>query len=316
MGTVAHPTVATTRPSLPLRLLGPRYWPVWIGMFVLWLLVLLPQRARTALGAVLGELSMWTSARRRRIVATNIAKCFPTLSLADQRRTARRHFRAASATLLSSSLMWWAGEKRLQRLVRFRNREYFDRALAAGRPLILLAPHFVALEVGGLFLARERAGVGMYRRSPNALVEWFMVRARRRFGVELFERDGSLMRLVKQVRKGIPFYYLPDRNPGDASYVFAPFFGHPAATIDALGRIAQLTRADVIPCATRLLPGGQGYEIIFRPPMRDFPTGDAIEDATRMNAEVEALVREMPEQYMWTYKRFKLQPAGASPFYE
>jgi KDO2-lipid IV(A) lauroyltransferase len=285
-------------------------------MFILWLLALLPQRARTALGAVLGELGMWTSAKRRRVVATNIAKCFPELSPADRRRMARQHFRVASATLLSSSLMWWAGDKRIQRLVRFRNREHFDRALASGRSFILLAPHFVALEVGGLFLARERAGVGLYRRSPNALVEWFMVRARLRFGVELFERDGSLMRLVKLMRKGTPFYYLPDRNPGDASYVFAPFFGHPAATIDALGRIAQLTRADVIPCATRLLPGGQGYEIIFRPPMRDFPTGDAVKDATHMNAEVEALVREMPEQYMWTYKRFKLQPDGAPPFYE
>lgn len=285
-------------------------------MFVLWLLVLLPQGARTGLGAVLGELHMRMSGKRRRIVATNIAKCFPALSPADQRQMARKHFRAASATLLGSSFAWWAGDKRIRRLVRFRGREHFDRALAAGRPVILLAPHFVALEVGGLFLAHERAGVGMYRRSPNALIEWFMVRSRLRFGMELFERDANLMRLVKLVRKGMPFYYLPDRNPGDASYVFAPFFGHPAATIDALGRIARLARADVIPCATRLLPGGQGYEIIFRPPMRSFPTGDAVEDATRMNAEIEALVREMPEQYMWTYKRFKLQPDGAPPFYE
>lgn len=285
-------------------------------MIVLWLLVWLPQGARTTLGAVLGELGMWMSGKRRRIVATNIAKCFPHLSAKAQRRMARQHFRAASATLLGSSLVWWAGQRRLGRLVRFRDREHYDRALAAGRPVILLAPHFVALEVGGVFLAHERPIVSMYRRSPNALIDWFMVRSRLRFGGELFERDGSLMRLVKLVRKGMPFYYLPDRNPGEGSHVFAPFFGHPAATLDALGRIAQLARADVIPCATRLLPGGQGYEIIFRPPMQGFPSGDAVADATRMNAEIEALVREMPEQYMWTYKRFKIQPDGAPPFYE
>jgi KDO2-lipid IV(A) lauroyltransferase len=285
-------------------------------MLVLWLLVLLPQSVRNALGAMLGEASMRLSAKRRRIVATHIAKCFPDLSPVEQRRMARLHFRAASATLLGSSLVWWAGTKRLRRLVRFCGREHYDNALAAGRPVILLAPHFVALEVGGVFLAHERPIVSMYRRSPNALIEWFMVRSRLRFGGELFERDGSLMRLVKLVRKGLPFYYLPDRNPGDGSYVFAPFFGYPVATVDALGRIAQLARADVIPCATRLLPGGQGYEIIFRPPMQNFPTGNAVEDATRMNAEIEALVKEMPEQYMWTYKRFKLQPEGALPFYD
>lgn len=283
---------------------------------MLWLLIFVPQRVRVALGSVLGFLAMGMQTKKRRIARRNIDRCFPELSERERARLVRAHFSAASATFLTSSLFWWGSPARLRRLIRFQGREHYDRSLAAGRPVILLAPHFVTLEAAGVFLAQERLMISMYRRSPNAVLEWIMTRSRMRFGGEMFERDDSLMRLIRFIRKGLPFYYLPDRNPGAASHVFAPFFHHPAATLDALGRIAQLARADVIPCATRLLPGGQGYEIIFHPPMQNFPTGDAVQDATSMNASIEALVRVMPEQYMWTYKRFKQQPPDTPPFYE
>lgn len=302
-------------PAFHLRLLAPKLWPTWLGMFVLWLLIWLPQRVRVGMGWVFGELAMRVSARKRRIVALHIARCFPEWSPAEQRRTVRRHFHAASATLLASSFVWWASNRRLQNLIRFCGREHYDQALAAGRGVILLVPHFVAMEVGGKVIGLLRPGVGLYRRSPNPVVEWFMVRGRMHYASKMFERSEGLMPLIKLVRKGMPFHYSPDRSPGDGSYVFAPFFGYPVATVDALGRIAQLARAVVMPCATRLLPGGQGYEIFFRAPLANFPTGDAIADATRMNAEVESLIREMPEQYMWTYKRFKIQPPGTPPFY-
>jgi lauroyl/myristoyl acyltransferase len=258
---------------------------------------------------------MRISARKRKIVALHIAKCFPEWSPAEQRRTVRRHFHAVTATMFASSFMWWASNRRLQKLVRFRGRELYDQALATGRGVILLAPHFVAMEVGGKAIGLLRPGLGMYRRSPNPVVEWFMVRGRMHYAGKMFERSESLMPLIKLVRKGMPFHYSPDRSPGGGSYVFAPFFGYPVATVDALGRMAQIAHAWVMPCCTRLLPGGQGYEVSFYPPLDNFPSGDAVADATRMNATVEALIREMPEQYMWTYKRFKIQPPGTPPFY-
>ncbi len=304
-----------TPPPFEWGLLAPKYWMTWTGMFVLWQLTFAPQRLRVALGSVIGGLMLRVLTKKRRVAARNIECCFPELSASERAQMVRAHFCAASATFLTSSLFWWGSPSRLSRLVRYRNREFYDRVLAAGRPVILLAPHFVTLEVAGVLLSRERPMVSMYRRSPNAVLEWVMTRARGRFGGEMFERDGSLKRLISSIRKGLPFYYLPDRNPGDASHVFAPFFGHPAATVNALERIAELAHAEVIPCATRLLPGGQGYEIIFRPAMKDIPAGDAVAYATRMNAEIESLIREMPEQYMWTYKRFKIQPPGTPPFY-
>jgi lauroyl/myristoyl acyltransferase len=155
----------------------------------------------------------------------------------------------------------------------------------------------------------------MYKHPKNALWDQAMRRGRLRFGGTLIERSDHLKGLVRLLRAGRPFYYLPDQNPGEAEHVYAPFFGLPAATLTSLARLARLSGAVVIPCITRLLPGGGGYEIVFYPPLADFPSGDDVRDATAMNAAVEAGAREMPEQYLWTYKRFKQQPPGApSPY--
>lgn len=309
--------IASEKPTdpLPRRFLLPRYWGTWIGLGVVWLLVFLPQTWRMAVGTRLGDLFYLISSRARRAAECNIGACFPELDDWLKHDLVRRHFRAFGAAMMGTSLIWWASLPRLQRLIQIRNREYYDQALSDGKRVILFAPHFLGLEVAGVFLAHERRIITMYKQPRNDLVDWVMRRRRLRFGGALFERDSHLKGMIRLIRAGYPFYYLPDQNPGDASHVFAPFFGIPVATITALPRIAQLTDAVVIPCFTRLLPKDGGYEIMLQPPLENFPTGDVVADTARMNRIIEEAVRVMPEQYMWTYKRFKQLPPGEPPFY-
>ncbi len=313
--TAEAPPRRPTASPFPPALLAPRHWPVWLALAVLWILAQLPQRLRTALGALAGELLYRLSARARRTARRNLMLCFPALDERARRALLRRHFRLAGAAMLGVGVVWWTPLARLKRMVRFRGREHYEAALAQGRGVILLAPHFLGLDVGGVFLAHERDIVSMYKHPKNALWDEVMRRGRLRFGGTLIERSDHLKGLVRLLRAGHPFYYLPDQNPGEAEHVYAPFFGHPAATLTSLARLARLGNAVVIPCLTRMLPGEGGYEIAFHPPLPDFPSGDDVRDATAMNAAIEAGVREMPEQYLWTYKRFKQQPGGtASPY--
>jgi KDO2-lipid IV(A) lauroyltransferase len=310
--------IATENPTeaMPRKFLAPKYWGVWIGMALMWSLLLLPQSWRVAIGSRIGDLLRIMLNRARRAAERNIELCFPELNNWMRQELLRRNFRAFGAAMMGVSLIWWASAPRLRSLVRFRNREHYDNALASGKKIILLAPHFLGLEVAGVFLAHERRIISMYKDPGNDLVDWLMRRSRLRFGGALFERDSHLKGLIRLIKAGYPFYYLPDQNPGDASHVFAPFFGVPTATLTALSRIARLADAVVIPCFTRLLPKGEGYEIIFHAPLANFPSGDDVADATAMNAAIEAGAREMPEQYMWTYKRFKQRPPGESSLYD
>jgi len=219
------------------------------------------------------------------------------------------------SAVLAGGIAWWGSPARLRRLTRFHNREVYDAARAAGRGVIVLAPHFLGLEHGGLRLSMSTPMCSMYQRHKNPLLDAFIKRRRARFGAIQFDRRRTPKSMLRLIRAGRPFYYLPDQDPGRGKGVFAPFFGVPAATFATLGRLAGITRAVVIPCATRLLPGGRGFEVMFGDPLTDFPSGDDVADATQMNRAIEALVMRAPAQYLWSHRRFKTRPAGEAAFY-
>ncbi len=295
--------------------LHPRHWPTWLGLGFLRVSALMPLPLGWLLGSAFGQVLYYLHGPRRRVVLRNLAACFPELTAPARRRLARRHLRALGAASLTLGIGWWASDARLRRLTRYRDREVLERALAAKRPVILLAPHFIGLEMGGMRLSQDHAVVSMYKRAKNPLFDRYMRRGRERYGVVMVERSAELRPMIRLLRAGRPFYYLPDQDPGRRGSVFAPFFAIPTATVTALARMAQLAEAVVIPCFTKQLPYGRGYEIIFKSPLENFPSGDVLLDATRMNQAIEAGVREMPEQYFWVHRRFKTRPDNEPRFY-
>jgi KDO2-lipid IV(A) lauroyltransferase len=297
-------------------LLAPRYWPSWLAVALWRALALLPLPVLARLGAAVGLLGYRLYASRRHVAEINIRRCFPELPAREQDALVRAHFRALGQSLLDAGIAWWASPQRLKRLVRTRQREHYDHALARGRNIILLAPHFVGLEIGGVFLSSERPIASVFRHPDNPVLARVIERGRRRFGARLVEHNRPFKTLVRELRAGKPLYYLPDQDAGLRHSVFVPFFGIPAATFSALGRLAWLADAVVIPVLTRQLPRGRGYEIVFYPPLADFPSGDETADAARMNAEIERLVRACPAQYFWVHKRFKTRPRGEPDFYK
>ena len=131
----------------------------------------------------------------------------------------------------------------------------------------------------------------------------------------MYPRQGGIKRGIELIESGTFFYYLPDLDFGPKRSVFVPFFGVAAATVTGLAYIARTTGAAVVPCVTRMLPGGGGYVARLYPAWRDFPSGDDHADARRMMAFIEERVLEMPEQYFWLHKRFKTRPGGEARFY-
>ena len=297
------------------RFLGPRHWPTWLALGFMRALSWLPLPVLALIGSGIGMLFYWLHAGRRRIVRRNITACFPDCTPREQTRLVRQHYRAAGQATLDETVAWFASSSRLRRLVRFRGREHYDAALAAKRNIILLAPHFVGLDIGGIRLSMERPMVSVYRHPKNELLADVMLRARGRFGGHLVEHNKPFTTLVRMVRNGLPLYYLPDQDAGRRNSVFAPFFGVPAATFSVLPRLAHMTNAVVIACWTRQLPFGRGYEVSFRAPIENFFTDDALADTTRMNREIEECVKEAPAQYFWLHKRFKTRPEGEADFY-
>jgi len=285
---------------------------ILIGL--LWTLHFLPLRLLAPLGQGFGMAVYLLGRDRRRVALTNLRLCFPELDEAARRRLARAHFRALGRSVLERSLSWWSSVQRLARIVHVEGKEQWQRA--AGRPIILLVPHFVGFEMGGVGVNLEHPLVSIYSAQKDPVLDAAFLRARRRFmPTKLYSRQEGVRPIIRGLRSGLPFFYLPDMDYGARDAVFVPFFGVQTATITGLARIAQLAGAVVIPCITRQLPGSRGYHVRLYPPWQDFPSADPAADARRMNAFIEERVREMPEQYYWVHRRFKTRPPGeASPY--
>jgi Kdo2-lipid IVA lauroyltransferase/acyltransferase len=285
-----------------------------IALGLVWLLHFLPLALLAPLGRVLGLLAYALAGERRRVGRTNLALCFPELSPAERRRLLRRHFQAFGRAVLERGILWWSSRERIMRIVRVAGLEHWQAH--ERKPVIWLAPHFVGLDMGGTRITTEYHGASMYSRQKDPVVDALLYHGRTRFVTpRLVSRQEGIRPLVRLIREGTPFYYLPDMDFGPRESVFVPFFGVPAATITGLSRLARLSGAVIVPVVTRQLPGRQGYVVQFYPAWVDFPTADVEADTRRMNEFIEARVLEMPEQYHWLHKRFKTRPPGAPPVY-
>lgn len=302
-------------PSPTPSLLGPKHWPTWIGIGFLRLLSLLPLPWLSTLGTGLGLAVHALFGSRRRIAERNIALCFPELSGEQQAARTRTHFVQLGRSILATGLHWFAPARRLDRLFRIEGRAHLDDALQRNQRVILLAPHFVALEIGGIYLSRLYPCISMYQYVKNPVVDRVIRRGRSRFGIELTERKAPMLQLVRSIRGGRLFYYLPDQDPGPKKGLFVPFFGVQAATYPMLSRFARLSGAVVIPCLTEQLDRGQGWRIHLLPPIEGFPGADEEADTARMNTVIEAAIARMPSQYFWVHKRFKTRPPGEASVY-
>lgn len=295
-----------------------------LGLGLLWLLHrLLPVAVLGRLGAGLGSLLYSLAGSRRRVGETNLRLCFPEWSAGEREALLRRHFHALGRSLMLETVSWWGDRRQLEDLVRLEGLEHLAPHL--GRPLILLAPHFVGLNIGGVRVTAELAPiVSIYTRIRDPRMDRLMLHARTRFVArekeggsersEMYARNDGVKPVLRAMKRGLPLYYLPDMDFGTRDAVFVPFFGVPAATVTGLARLAKAAGAAVVPCVTRQTESG--YVTRFHPAWTDFPGGDVAADTRRMNAFIEDRVREMPEQYFWLHQRFKSRPPGAAPLYD
>ena len=282
-----------------------------LGVFVLWLVHFLPLAWVSALGAGLGA-ALYRSGRGR-VTRINLTLCFPDMPEEEREDLALRHFKMLGRSALELSILVWGSGEDLLRMIHVVGLEHLRST--SGRPVIALAPHFIGLNFGGIRVAYEYPGTAsIYSRQKNPVLDRLFLRARTRFGAPvLVSRQEGLRAVVRTIKSGHSFYFLPDMDFGARDALFVPFFGVPTATITALPRLARLTGAAVIPVVTRQV--GDGYEVRFYPAWEDYPTHDLAADVRRMNAFIEERVLEMPEQYFWAHKRFKTRPPGEpSPY--
>ena len=304
----------TTAPHFSWRLLGPRYWPTWLALGVMWFLGQLPYPWQMGIGRTLGRLMLRLGTSRTRVARVNLTLCLPELGDAERERLLRKHLESVGMALVETAISWWTPTERLRPLLRIDGLEHLRAALDNGHGAIVLIGHFTCMELFGRLLALHTPLHVTYRQNKNALYEYMLTRVHRDHCSALIPHT-DLRAMFQVLKRNEPLWYAPDQNYAGKHSAFVPFFGVPASTITATSRIAKTSRAPVIPVLAQRLPDDAGYHISLQAPLADFPGEDEVSDATRILSVIESHVRQIPEQYLWVHRRFKTRPPGEPSVY-
>ncbi len=294
---------------------SPRFWPMWLFFWLLRLISLLPYRVEIWLGRLLGRIiQMIAGSKRQRVVDINLERCYPEKTLAERNRIKSECYQNIGISLIEMAMCWWWPDDKLKPLVEIEGREHLDAVLDSGRGAILLSGHFTSLELGGRLLALYLPFQAMYRTQRNPMFDSYLYTKRASYLANIVSRKNT-RELMRGIKKGIPTWYAPDQDFKRERNVFVPFMGIETATMTAGSRLAQATDAAMLTFYPERKTDGTGYLLRIDPPLENFPSGDEIEDASRINQAIERFVRLHPANYMWIHQRFKTRPPGEAPFY-
>ncbi|MET0071031.1 MAG: LpxL/LpxP family Kdo(2)-lipid IV(A) lauroyl/palmitoleoyl acyltransferase [Candidatus Thiodiazotropha sp.] len=295
-------------------LYSPRTWLAWTGLGLLWLLSQsIPYRLALPLGRLMGKLIYHASPKRRHIAAVNLGICFPQLDEGQRIRLLHDHFHSLGIGILMIGYAWWASDRKLRSLVDIEGIEHLQKSLERGKGIILLSAHFTDLEITGRLLSLFQPIAVMYRPHENPVIEWAFSRNRRmRFEAAIPRND--IRQVVRTLKRNLPVWYAPDQSFKGRSSTLAPFFGEPAATNTATSRLARISGADVILFSGYRKQDGSGYRLVIDPPLNEFPSEDAQQDAGRINGLIEQAIAHAPEQYLWIHRRFKKRKVIPDPY--
>lgn len=304
------------RPQFRAYFLHPRFWLLWLGLGLLWLLVQLPYRVLLVFGRWLGALMYHTAGSRPAIAARNLELCFPDRSEAERARLLKENFASTGIAFFEMAMSWWWPQKRLARLAHIEGLEHLRQARSEGQGVILMALHFTTLEIGAALLGQVHTIDGMYREHKNPLFDYIQRRGRERHNRDAtaIERE-DIRAMLKVLRGGRAIWYAPDQDYGRKQSIFVPLFGIPAATVTATTKFARLGKARVVPFTQERLADGSGYRLVIHPPLADFPGESEEADCLRINRWIEQAVSQCPEQYLWAHRRFKTRPVGEPRLY-
>ena len=293
----------------------PRYWPVWIVWAWIALMAALPFPWQIRIGKRLGRAFMPLLTRQRTAAQRNLEICFPDLGEQQQRELVRKQFESYGASLSEMGVGWHTPLAKLQRIVHVEGKEHLDAALAEGKGVILFTAHFTCLEVGVAILEDLCSHCGcMYRPQRNDMFDTMILRGRSRFAKRQIDKN-DVRSLLRSLRSGMAIAYLPDHTYTGSHSELLPFFGEPAVTNTATSKIARLSGAKVLPYFFRRNADDSGYRVDIGPPIDGFPTDDPVADTARLVALLEDYIRLAPDQYLWTYRKFKGRPAGYPDVY-
>lgn len=269
-------------------------------------------------GRILGLLISKFPSRLKSTAQKNLALCFADASQQQLQQLLRQTFLHSGMQAVEMALAWlWPVEKCLKQIKMVYHKNIMDTVLAEGKGVICVVPHLGNWEFLNYHLMENFKGMAMYKPAKIKALDQLILAGREKSGLVVVPVDNTGVKAVfKHLKKGGMTFILADQEPDENSGVFVPFFGIPALSMTLVAKLTQKTGAKVIAAYAKRRESHDGFDIVYKSGSDRLYSANTEEAVTALNQLVESCVLDIPEQYQWTYKRFKRRPGNAARFYQ
>jgi KDO2-lipid IV(A) lauroyltransferase len=263
-------------------------------------------------GGFLGWLSWHIPNKRKRIAARNIDLCFPELSADERLHLLKGNLISTGKGFAEILLAYWGRDKVFLNDVEFEGLQHIQQAFDDGKGCILLSCHQHPLELAirAINMHIQNKGHMLARQHNNKVYEAHVEKARKVHCEKTIDKK-NIRSVLKSLKDNQAVYYIPDQN---FSYqcLYIDFFKQPASTVSAPARLAQKSKAAVVPWFSFRLSDGKKlrWKVVILEPLKFFHEADTETSLKQMNLLFEKQIRKHPEQYLWVHRRFKNHPKG------
>ena len=287
----------------------------WLGKLFKGMIVSfswLPLGLNQRVGRLIGRLLWWIPNMNKRITLINLSLAFPDFSEPERQKLAKQSLLHLGMMVTELGPAWtWSADKLMPLIKEVKGQPFLDEALAKQKGILFLAPHIGAWELIGGFLSNQYPSTFLYRPPKFSNFESFMVKSRSRFGAQLVPTNlRGVKNLIKALKQNQVSGILPDQDAGETSGVHASFFGQPARTMTLASKLIQKTDCAFVFIMMERLPKAQGYCVHFLPAEQAVASDDEQLATVALNRGIEQCIHIAPEQYLWSYRRFRKPPVG------
>ncbi|MEC8416485.1 MAG: LpxL/LpxP family Kdo(2)-lipid IV(A) lauroyl/palmitoleoyl acyltransferase [Pseudomonadota bacterium] len=298
---------AIKAPTFKLAFLGPKFWPVWLGVIILYLITWLPLPVIRAIGAGTGKLIAKIVPKRAKVAKRNITLWNPELSEAQVEALYKENIRRTGMALFETAMGWWWPNWRIQRAFEIEGTEHIEAAFAKGKGVFGMALHNMNLEFACRGIGFYHPSIAFYRKHNNPLVDYLQYHGRNRSNKYMIDKRNAKALLQALEEKELCLY-LPDQDYGPKQSIFVPF-GGVKDTATTTATLMFIRRSDCEPMLISSQYTKRGYKIKVFPALYGLGEMEDTEALTLLNQHIDKAIKEQPESYLWMHKRFKTRPA-------
>lgn len=291
-----------------------------------WLVAQLPRSMMLGLADVSASVVRLLMRENKRVAMANLDIVFGDTKTPEEKE---QIFRASVRNLCRTlvSLLWVPNlnEKNYDQyiLVDPAEEQSVRAQIGEGRGLIFITPHYGNWEMMSMVIGFKGVGLTLVAEpTKNPALSQVINGLRAQSGHRIIEPKFAVLKLMKALLRGGATAMAADVNGRRRrGGVWCDFFGLQVFNGSGLAELALRTKAAIIPGAGKPLPDGRVQVKLF-PPLHAEPTGDHTRDVQKLTETytklMEEIIRNDPENWLWTYKRWKRRPTpeqGQYPFY-